>query len=74
LQTRIDELTQKAQDIRGRADSSAALSDSLRAVVNKLEAERRDREEQLKALRLELQQLKEIDLKSRPATKPIKPT
>jgi hypothetical protein len=73
LETRIAELTRQTQDLRARADSTVAQGDSLRGVVSRLEAERREREEQLRALRLELQQLKEIDLKSRPPTKPIKP-
>jgi hypothetical protein len=75
LEGRIAELTRQAQELRVRADSSVSQSDSLRAVLTKLETERRDREEQLRALRLELQQLKEIDLKAKPpTTKPIKPT
>jgi hypothetical protein len=74
LEGRIAELTRQTQELRARADSSVAQSDSLRLALNKLETERRDREEQLRALRVELQQLKEIDLKSRPpTTKPIKP-
>ena len=75
LEGRIADLTRQTQELRARADSSGAQSDSLRSVVAKLETERREREEQLRALRLELQQLKEIDLKSRPTSKPpIKPT
>ncbi|MGH7619180.1 MAG: hypothetical protein ACREPM_18315, partial [Gemmatimonadaceae bacterium] len=73
LENRIAELTRQTQELRARADSSTTQGDSVRAVVNRLEAERRDREEQLRALRLELQQLKEIDLKSRAPAKPIKP-
>lgn len=74
LEGRIAELTRQTQELRARADSALSQSDSLRGVVAKLETERKDREEQLRALRLELQQLKEIDLKSRPpTTKPIKP-
>jgi hypothetical protein len=75
LEGRIAELTRQTQELRARADSSVAQADSLRGLLTKLEGERRDKEEQLRALRLELQQLKEIDLKSRPpTTKPIKPT
>lgn len=73
LEGRIADLTRQTQELRARADSSVSQSDSLRAAVSRLETERREREEQLRALRLELQQLKEIDLKSRPPTKPIKP-
>jgi hypothetical protein len=39
-------------------------------MVVRLEAERHDRDEQLKALKLELQRLKDIDLKPRPPIKP----
>jgi hypothetical protein len=63
LEARIDALTRETRELRARADSSAAQSDSLRGAIRALEAERKEREEQLKALRLELQQLKEIDLK-----------
>jgi hypothetical protein len=74
LEGRIDALTRETRDLRARADSSVAQSDSLRAVIKTLETERKERDEQLKALRLELQQLKDIDLRSRsPARPPIKP-
>ena len=74
LSVRIAQLELETRGLRARADSMAVQGDSLRAVIGRLEAERRDREDQLRALRLELQQLKEIDLKPRrrpPA--PIKP-
>jgi hypothetical protein len=73
IEARIEALTRETRDLRARADSATALSDSLRATIVRLEGERRDRDEQIKALRLELQQLKEIDLKSRPPARPIKP-
>jgi hypothetical protein len=73
LEARIAELSRRERELRTRADTSVAQSDSLRSAVARLEAERREREEQLRVLRLELQQLKEIDLKSRPPVKPIKP-
>jgi hypothetical protein len=75
LEGRIAELTRQTEELRTRADSSASQTDSLRGVLTKLETERREKEEQLRALRVELQQLKEIDLKSRPTAtaKPIKP-
>lgn len=63
LEARIAALTRESNDLRARVDSIAAQGDSLRAVVARLDADRRDREEQLRALRLELQKLKEIDLK-----------
>jgi Trp operon repressor len=73
LEARIDSLTRVTRELRSRADSTATQSDSLRATIVRLEAERKEREDQLKALRLELQQLKEIDLKPRPPARPIKP-
>ena len=74
LEARIDALTRETQSLRARADSGVSQSDSLRAAIKTLETERKERDEQLKALRLELQQLKEIDLKPRtPARPPIKP-
>ena len=73
LDARIAMLTREVRDLRARLDSIAAPTEPLRAMVARLEADRREREEQLKALRLELQRLKEIDLKPRAPAKPIKP-
>ena len=76
LEARIDSLGREVRLARARADSAGAQSDSLRGAIKGLEAERRERDKQLEQLRSELQQLKEIDLKdikSRPATRPIKP-
>jgi hypothetical protein len=70
LTGQVSNLTRETQALRVRADSSSALADSLRGVIARMEADRRDRESQLQALRRELQRLKEIDLKPRPATKP----
>jgi hypothetical protein len=53
-------------------DSMVVQNDSVRAVITRLESDRRDRDEQLRVLRLELQRLKEIDLK--PRRPPEKPT
>jgi hypothetical protein len=72
LESRIEALTRETRDLRARADSATAQSDSLRVAIGKVEGERRERDEQIKALRLELQQLKEIDLKRAPP-RPIKP-
>jgi len=72
LESRIEALTRETRDLRARADSTTAQSDSLRATITRLETEIAKRDEQLKALRLELQQLKEIDLRPRPP-RPIKP-
>lgn len=70
LETRIATLTGETRELRARIDSATAQGDSLRAAVSRLEADRREKEEQIKALRLELQRLKEIDLKPR---SPIRP-
>jgi thioesterase domain-containing protein len=71
LEDRIAELTRETRMLRARVDSMAVQGDSVRAALVRAENERRDREAQINALRLELQRLKEIDLK-RPA-KPIRP-
>lgn len=74
LELQIDSLGREARLARSRADSIGAQSDSLRGAITRLEGDRRDRDKQLDQLRKELQQLKEIDLKSpRTQTVPIKP-
>jgi hypothetical protein len=70
LEDRIAALMRDAQTLRVRIDSSAAHSDSLRGAIARLETVRKDRETELAALRLELQKLKEIDLKPRPTRPP----
>lgn len=65
LDERITALSQETRMLRARIDSTTAANDSLRAAIKRLEDERKDRDEQIKALRLELQRLKEIDLKPR---------
>jgi hypothetical protein len=70
LEARIATLTRETRELRARIDSATAQGDSLRTSVSRLEAERRDKDEQIKALRLELQRLKEIDLKPRAPTRP----
>ena len=67
LEARIAELTSQQVRLRAERDSVVALSDASRRSTSRLEADVRDRDEQLRALRLELKQLKEIDLKPRPA-------
>lgn len=47
-------------------DSLEMENDSLRTHVSRIEADLLDRDEQVRALRLELQRLKEIDLRPRP--------
>lgn len=72
LQDQIDRLTHETQGLRARIDSMTVTSDSLKNALQRAEVDRRDREAQLNALKLELQRLKEIDLKPR-TTRPIRP-
>ena len=66
LETRIADLTSQQARLRAGLDSAQAQGDATRRSAARLEADVRDRDEQLRALRLELKQLKEIDLKPRP--------
>lgn len=70
LEQRVATLTSSVSALRQQLDSIGPQADSLRRNLARLEAELRDRDEQLRAARLELQRLKEIDLKTRPPTKP----
>lgn len=70
LEERVAQLTNDARRLRTSLDSVTAKSDSLQRNASKMEADLRDREEQLRALRLELARLKEIDLNPRPTTRP----
>jgi len=65
LTAQIDALTTETRQLHARLDSLSGQSDQLRRSAARAEAELHDREEQLKALRNELQRLKEIDLKPR---------
>ena len=67
LEARIAELTAQQVRLRAGLDSAQALSDASRRSAARLEADARERDEQLRALRLELKQLKAIDLKPRSA-------
>lgn len=71
LTDRIAQLERQIHGLQAHIDSITATSDSLKNVISRAETERRDRESQLNALRLELQRLKEIDLKRPPSR--IKP-
>jgi hypothetical protein len=73
LTTQIDSLSADTRLLRTRLDSASAQGDQMRRTTSRLEAELRDREEQLRTLRRELQRLKEIDLKPRPPANRIKP-
>ncbi|MEX2153115.1 MAG: hypothetical protein WD825_07230 [Gemmatimonadaceae bacterium] len=70
LEATIQALGAKLEALRVARDSVGAQNDSLRVSASLLEADLRDREEQMRALRLELQRLKEIDLKPRPRRSP----
>jgi hypothetical protein len=68
LERRSAELDSTVRVLRQRLDALGSQSDSLRRSWGGLELDLRDRDEQLRSLRLELQRLKEIDLK--PPRKP----
>ena len=70
LESQVSQLTKDSRTLRARIDSGAVQSDSLRSALSRVEADRREKDEQLKALRLELQRLKEIDLKPRTSRPP----
>ena len=65
LETRIAELTAQQGRLRAGLDSAQTQGDLARRNAARLEADVRDRDEQLRALRLELKQLTAIDLKPR---------
>ena len=65
LAAQIEALTIETRQLHARLDSLSGQTDQLRRSAARTEAELHDREEQLKALRTELQRLKEIDLKPR---------
>jgi len=73
LAAEIEALTADTRLLRARLDSVSMQSDQIRRNSTRLEAELRDRDEQLRSLRRELQRLKEIDLKPRPPAGVIKP-
>jgi hypothetical protein len=66
LAAEIETLTADTRLLRARLDSVSLQSDQSKRNTTRLEAELRDRDEQLRVLRRELQRLKEIDLKPRP--------
>jgi len=65
LEARIAALDVQMVRLRARLDSLEAQNDSLRRSSAKTEMEILGREEQIRALRLELLRLKEIDLRPR---------
>jgi hypothetical protein len=70
LDDQIAQLTSQTRRLRASLDSANARGDSLQRSVTRLETDLRDREDQLRALRLELARLKQIDLNPRPAARP----
>jgi hypothetical protein len=66
LSAEIEMLTADTRLLRARLDSISLQSDQAKRNTTRLETELRDRDEQLRVLRRELQRLKEIDLKPRP--------
>lgn len=66
LEARIEALVVETARLRAALDTVSAQNDSLLKSTARLEADVREREEQMRAIRLELQRLKEIDLKPRP--------
>ncbi len=69
LESKIAARTAEVQQLRAILDSTTARADLLRRNTARLESDLRDHDEQLRALRLELQRLKEIDLKPRPPSR-----
>ena len=65
LEVRIASLTAQMQRLRVSRDSIAAKGDTLQRAVDRMTADLRERDDQLRALRLELARLKAIDLKPR---------
>jgi len=63
LETEIAALDTTARQLLASRDSLAIQNDSLRLNLARLQADSLEREEQIRALRLELERLKEIDLK-----------
>jgi hypothetical protein len=68
IESRIATLTADSHNLRASLDSALAQNDVLHRNTTKLEADLRDRDDQLRALRLELRQLKDVDLKPRPGS------
>jgi chromosome segregation ATPase len=70
LDDRIAQLTTETKRLRASLDSATSRNDSLQHAMTRVEADLKDREDQLRALRLELARLKQIDLNQRPAARP----
>jgi hypothetical protein len=70
LDDRITQLANETRRLRVSLDSAVARNDTLQRSVSRMETDLRDREDQLRALRVELARLKQIDLNPRPAARP----
>jgi outer membrane murein-binding lipoprotein Lpp len=70
LEARIAALSIETARLAAARDSVAAQNDSLRRGAARLEADAREREEVLRVLRIELERLKEIDLRPKPRRPP----
>jgi chromosome segregation ATPase len=70
LQSRIATLDSEKARLSAVRDSMGVQNDSLRRSAARLEADLREREELIRALKLELERLKEIDLRPRPRRPP----
>ena len=66
LEARVAALDAESSRLRASLDSLRSDNDSLRNTASRVEIDLRDREELVRALRLELERLKEIDLRTRP--------
>jgi hypothetical protein len=66
LERRMAAMTARMDTLRVQLEALQVQNDSLRRTSNRMETEIRERDEQIRAIRLELQRLKEIDLKPRP--------
>lgn len=71
LEARIAAIGAETARLIAARDSVVAQNDSLRRGNTRLEVDAREREELLRVLRIELERLKEIDLRPRPR-KPIR--
>jgi hypothetical protein len=71
LEARIAALANQVRQLHTQLESASAQSDSLRRGTGRLQSDLRERDEQLRALRLELERLKAIDLRRRPPLAPV---
>jgi hypothetical protein len=70
LEARIAALTVDVRRLRSSLDSAVAHGDTVQRSLERMSSDLRERDEQLRALRLELTKLKAIDLKPRPPGRP----